>query len=352
MARTALVWLAVAGVAVSFSIAGCGSGETPGPTVKVMTWNVFIGGDVSRLLAPSTLGELSDAVDELFADVEASDFRDRATAIAASIAREQPDLVGLQEVALWRTQTPADGSQTPASDVAYDFLEILLDAIDEQGIEYAVAVSAEGVDGEVPTAARDVRFTDREVVLARSGPEARLALSNPRESRFATNFSVDTPLGELTVARGWASIDLTVEGRSARFVTTHLEVAPLVGVQLPQAEELVADARAADLPTILVGDINSRADGSGTETYEQLIESGFNDAWSLAHGDAPGFTCCRGGELAGEDSSLDERIDVTLLLGDFEVRSSLLVGSTSDERTVGGRWPSDHAGVVSTLRLP
>ena len=65
------------------ALAGCASDASPGPSVKVMTWNVYIGGDVSGLARAGTSDELADAASQLFERVQSNDFRDRASAIAS-----------------------------------------------------------------------------------------------------------------------------------------------------------------------------------------------------------------------------------------------------------------------------
>jgi len=72
----------------------------------------------------------------------------RAQALATEIASKKPDIIGLQEVVLIRSQYPADLSPIPnASTIELDFLPILLDELARRGQNYeAVAVSAGFVD--------------------------------------------------------------------------------------------------------------------------------------------------------------------------------------------------------------
>jgi hypothetical protein len=51
-------------------------------------------------------------------------------------------------------------------------------------------------------------------------------------------------------------------------------------------------------------------------------------------------------------SELDRRIDPVLYRGGFTVREAAVVGDQVENRTPSGFWPSDHAGVVATLKLP
>src|SRR5919109_3487500 len=76
--------------------------------------------------------------------------------LAREIKRSKADLVGLQEVALWRKQTPSDGGAppisplpgaTPATAVEQDFLAILRR---ELGRSYRVVVVQEEFDAELP----------------------------------------------------------------------------------------------------------------------------------------------------------------------------------------------------------
>jgi hypothetical protein len=41
-----------------------------------------------------------------------------------------------------------------------------------------------------------------------------------------------------------------------------------------------------------------------------------------------------------------------LYRGGFTVREAAVVGDQVENRTPSGFWPSDHAGVVATLKLP
>src|SRR5262249_20853335 len=106
--------------------------------VTVMTRNVYLGGSLARTVAARNLAELVTAVTTTFAIVLATDFQERAQALAVEIEAIQPDLIGLQEVALYRSQFPADFSPAPnATTVELDFLQILLDALAARGLHYA-----------------------------------------------------------------------------------------------------------------------------------------------------------------------------------------------------------------------
>jgi hypothetical protein len=79
-------------------------------------------------------------------------YPERAQALAAEIAANDPDIVGLQEAVLLRTDTPADGAASPAENVLADYLDILLQALEAQGAHYAPVAVVTNADNELPTA--------------------------------------------------------------------------------------------------------------------------------------------------------------------------------------------------------
>ena len=333
--------------------------------VKVMTRNLYLGASLTGVIGARSLQEVVGNGTVAWSIARASDIPGRMQAIADEIAAAQPDLVGLQEVTLWRTQFPSDAQMTGgapnATTVAYDFLELLLDALAERGEEYVVAATVTNFDAEVPTITAgdprftDVRLTDRDVILARADLETRNAIS---EQQFQTR--IPLMLGgamPVVIPRGWTSVEAKFRGEWFRFVNTHLEVespASFGQVQVAQANELRQLLAAESLPVILVGDINSDALGGGTASYALLrTAGGFSDAWSDANPEDPGFT-------SGYDELLRQafvprsRIDVILYRngsGSLTPQSATLVGDDPAKRTAAGVWPSDHLGVIATIRL-
>jgi Endonuclease/Exonuclease/phosphatase family len=322
-----------------------------GGKVTVMTRNLFLGTDNQPLFAAPSLQALFGAVATGYAQMEATNFPERAQALAAEIAEERPDLVALQEATLFRTDTPSDGPATPAENVTYDFLQILLDALEDRGSPYALVDTLTGTDAELPAGfppTRDVRLTDRIAVLARTGPPHKLTLSNVKIGTFAAKLVVPTAAGPLTLPRGWISVDaaLAREGGSGSSRRTSRPSIPA-----PRWRRVLSCSpgrRQRRCPSVLTGDLNSRADGLGTPTYANMLAGGFTDAWS-AVGKGPGLTCCFASSLLGPPA-LDKRIDLVLARGVTPVRVEV-VGDEPDDRTPSSLWPSDHAGVVAKLRL-
>ncbi|WP_368731136.1 endonuclease/exonuclease/phosphatase family protein [Bacillus wiedmannii] len=153
----------------------------------------------------------------------------------------------------------------------------------------------------------------------------------------------------LTIIQGWASIDVSANGRIFRVICTHLEpTSP--AVQVAQGNELIAGPANTNLPLIIIGDFNSNASGTGTPTYGNFINAGFRDVW-VEVGKGQGFTCCQGSDLLNAVSSLNRRIDFILLKNGWNPIVADVVGEEQHDRTSTALWPSDHAGVFASLQL-
>ncbi len=325
-------------------------------TITVMSRNLYIGTDLGPMINASNQTELVEAIMTVFTEFQATDFPTRAKALAAEIATKQPDLIGLQEAVLIRSQYPSDLSPIPdATTIEMDFLGTLLYELTIRGQEYEVAAVTNGFDVEVPgllpdgSCCRDLRLTDREVILARKNPDD-MNLSNIKEENFNNNLIIPFLDRNFTMLYGWASADVEVKGKSFRFVTTHLEPNSFA-VQAAQANEILQGPANMTLPVVLVCDCNSNANGTGT--YGNLIAAGFEDAWNQTNPDDPGFTCCQDGNLLNNDSNLSERIDLVLFRNSFYAIDSSIVGANKSDRIMSpsglNLWPSDHAGIVAKL---
>lgn len=345
-------------------------------TVTVMTRNLYLGADVAPAIAALLSGNpeaIVGAVSEVWGQVQFTDFPARADGIAREIAAAQPDLIGLQEAELWRSQTPADFVVGNAAHVEYDFVQLLLQALAARGLHYAVVAEEYGFDIELPgflTPAdaetgllSELRLTEREVILARSDLKtSELKLSNPQTGHFVTN--VELPISSdstFVLQRGWASVDVKVRGKRFRFVTTHLE-ADSEEVRQAQAIEVLEGPANTALPVVLVADANSNANGDATTSaYNFFIDAGFVDAWFAAFPGSQVSTCCNAALLdnpAFPLSTDDEgRIDLILYRGarDFApITVDLLGTDPATDRVSNGMaliWPSDHAAVAAQLRI-
>ena len=342
-------------VALALLMAPVAQAEEPHPfaddrQVTVMTQNLYLGTDLNPIFGAQSLPALFGAVGAGWAQVQSNDFPTRAQAIADEIAAAKPDLVGLQEAELYRTDVPPDGPATPADHVAYEFIDLLVGALAQRGLSYAPVSTFNGTDVELPAGlppTLDVRFTDRVTMLARTDENTSdLKLSDAQSGTYATGVTLPTVAGPIRAPRGWVSVDVKIRGKSFRLITTHLEAfSPLV--RNAQAAELLAGPADTSLPVVAIGDFNS-GPGSDTGAYGILLAGGFADAWP----GGPGLTCCHKTDLHVQDAPLTKRIDLVLTRGGFETVSEQVVGDDLSDRTASGLWPSDHAGGVATLRRP
>lgn len=320
--------------------------------VGVATYNVYLGAGLKPLFDAGSRGELVTRAGELYAAMEATDFRERAAALADLLAARAPEVVGLQEVARWE-RGPAGGDLT----VRYDFLRLLLDELAARGTPYRTVAANDNFTGRMAVSAtEEARFTDRDVIVVRDGPPAS---SRPRTSRatsaaYGAQATLPSRIPGLSfeVPRGWSSVDVTVRGGTFRFATTHLEAFGTPDVRAAQARELAAALAGSPHPVVLTGDFNSRpTDASGA--YGILAGAGYTDAWTAAGGDPDGgWTAGQSGSLlAGNE--LSHRIDHVLYRPDgVRAVTAEVVGDREADRSAPtGFWPSDHAGVLAGLRF-
>jgi endonuclease/exonuclease/phosphatase family metal-dependent hydrolase len=347
--------------------------------VKVMTRNIYLGADLAPAIEAKGVSAFTEATGEILRQVTANDFPVRAKGLAKEILGKEPDLVGLQEVAEWRTGPPSlepllGGSPPKATAVRYDYLTELLKQLNKGKARYkAVVVNPEfdfeapadenGVAGDGPNslianAEINGRLTMRDVILAKVGSEVKV--SNPQKGHFKSLYSVELSGAKVTVVRGWASVDATVNGSAPfHFVDTHLEsfdpqtVVP--SIRARQAAELAApNGPLTDkLPTILVGDLNSDTKtavqpGDG-QAYETLVKAGMRERSTYKP-----LGCCLQTALlpvgdGGAASQFDHKVDHIMTRDPKLVKE--VNSSVTGRSPQNGFWDSDHAGLFSTLKI-
>ena len=372
MTRRMTLWISLVLVFLTTPLVlGGDDVERRSGSVEVMTRNLYFGVDVFRVLEAQSPFELSLKVAEILKIVRLSNPPERMAAIADEIARKRPALIGLQEVFLIRTQSPGDLDASPAEDVLFDYLDLLLTALDSRGLDYRVASLVQNVDVELPGLEGfdsniplffDGRVTDRDVILVRGDVETANAMSHNY------TFNVPVPIAgvELEFLRGFTSVDAWVRGRKYHFVNTHLEVdfqGPALAFQALQAQELLGILAAVEDPVIVVGDFNSDPSdpivAGIVPPYQQFAWAGYVDAWAAKRGPAgSGDTCCHAEQLDNPEPTLNRRIDLIWArntanghgppIGPFQ---AIVVGDEVRDLTASGRWPSDHAGVIARMRL-
>lgn len=323
--------------------------EAPPNQITVMTRNLYLGADLSPLFRPQTVQELLTNTGKLWTAVQANDFAARAAAIAKELAASRPDIVGLQEAPLYRSDEPWDGPFTPAEKVELDYLQVLLAAAKKAGVEYRVAGKLDATDAELPLGlppVKDIRFTDRVAMLVRA--DSKVKVRDVDVGTYSSLFSVSVAGATLPVRRGYVSIGMKLGTTKFRVVDTHLE-AFSPPVRAAQGQQLLAGTTGTQVPMILLGDFNS---GPGTDrtVYDAFMGAGYQDGWLQAHPGDTSLTCCHKDDLHDADATLHSRIDLVVLKGNVRALTAGIVGEESRDR-VSGLWPSDHAGTVATLRL-
>jgi hypothetical protein len=350
---------------------GPGGDHGRGKEVRVMTRNLYLGADLGPAIGTTSVKALAEANGKILREVTANNFPTRAQGLAAEILQKQPDLVGLQEVALWRTAPP---SITPlvtgpsATTVRYDYLGELLAQLNagKGPANYRVVVvqqefdleapanenglPGDGPGGELADAEINGRLTMRDVILARNGNGVHTW--NPQGANFKTLLAVPVLEQPLTIARGWTSADAQVRGSHPfHFVNTHLE-AFQPEVRAAQAGELVAPGgpAASSLPVVLLGDLNSDDDtvtGADRLAYEVLLGAGM-----VERSTNNPLSCCIDSSLLAEGaggsvSDFDHQVDHVMTRNPKEItlKSSAVTGLLP----VNGFWDSDHAGLFSAL---
>lgn len=343
-----------------------------GGKVSVMTRNLFLGADLTPGLEATTPGEFEDANGGILREVTETDFPRRARALAAEIRNKRPDLVGLQEVALWRTATPAntDAITDPsATTVRVDFLRELMDRINKRKRLYKVAVVQKEFDFEAPADENQVagdgippffpdselngRLTMRDAIIVRRSRDVKFR--RPRGGNFANLLEVTVSGLPVEVTRGWTRVEAKV-GRSPwfSFTNTHLEAfddeTETPSIRQLQATEVGGPDGYAESgrPTVLVGDLNSDDDTvapNDRKAYNALLGFG----WRSRSTDEN--SCCVSDLFTSPPSEFDHHIDHVMTDTPRKVKLLRRGSGPTGLAQVNGIYPSDHGGMFSNLRI-
>jgi hypothetical protein len=277
----ALAAVSIVSLVVVALAAGPAEAKAP-PTkpVTVMSRNIYLGADINRPVTAALTAQaqgktpqeilvaLANATHVTRDIVDQTNFPVRAELLADEITRTEPDLIGLQEVALWRsgplqlTQVGVPNSAT----VDYDFLQVLLDALAARGENYRAVSVGNRADVEAPSFtgspfngtisadAKDVRLTMRDVVLMHV--EDGLTDTATGDQIYAHNLVVTAAGASFRFDRGYQWVDVRSGATKFRFVNTHLE-AFSSDLALAQTSELLAGTQVNDRSTVFVCDCNS-----------------------------------------------------------------------------------------------
>ena len=250
-------------------------------------------------------------------------WEERLAAIRAGVRALSPDLLGLQEV-------------------------VRLDPGDNDGLDQAAAI-AEGFGYHIAySRARDEKWFGN-AALSR-WPIARThAYELPRggteERRTLLFAEIDSPFG---------AIPMFVTHLNWKFEEGHVREAQLRDIVL----RIEALAKAGSFPALLVGDMNAEPDSDEMRFLRGLTSLGgggrrvyFQDCFALAGDGSPGFTYSRRNPFAATLAEPDRRIDYVMVHGrDERKRGEPLDAAVCFDAAVDGTFPSDHFGVIATLR--
>jgi endonuclease/exonuclease/phosphatase family metal-dependent hydrolase len=316
--------------------------------VSVMTRNLDEGTDFGYITAAANgLMSFANAVAATYGEVLASNVCGRAARVADEIASAQPDLVSLQEAAVWTGPVPA-GCAGAASSTTIDAEAALMTGLAADGANYVVVAEQDEFSSSViaPLLPPGLSFLDRDLLLARVEDPDQLSVTNVTAAHFRTLLPLQLfPGVTIPITRGWISADATLRGRTVRVIATHLE-SFYEPVQEAQGIELVSGPANTTLPVIIAGDLNTGPGSAHLATYNFLtISAGFTDTWSVTHPGEPGFTDAFYTEDPTTPAVPSERIDLVLVRGNLVPTADVQVGGEIPH-------PSDHAGIVATIRIP
>jgi len=190
-------------------------------TLRIMTYNIHVGVGMDKKL---DLQRIADVIN-----------------------KEQPDLVGLQEVDRGVTRTEGKDEMAELAKLTrmdYAFAHNL----DYQGGQYGVAILS------------------------------RYLIKNVDHRMFANKREAER--------RGMLRVEVEIEGKTVNFVTTHLDYQYADGREF-ETEQMLKFLEGVTGPTIVVADMNDEPTGAAYK----LISNTFADAWieSRAKGDGYSF---------------------------------------------------------------
>ncbi len=318
--------------------------------VTVMTQNMYVGADVDAVIGALASPDPNDDVPALLFAIQTlgeTDFPARADALADAIARVRPQVVGLQEVSV--IDIDLTGLGLPVV-VHLDFLAMLQAKLAARGLHYTLAAQVQNITA-VPLPG--ISLVDHDAMLVDAD---RVTVGSAGGQNFAVNVGVVAPGVELK--RGWVFARATIAGEPYTFVSLHAEAdlagAHLDGLRALQLGEVVGTV-AGDARVVMMGDFN---DVPTSTMHQVLTGAGFTDVWAALRPGVIGFTCCHLPNLSDHVADFSQRIDYVFTRGvagpnDKVIGQIDYFGNVPADRLAGPAhpiWPSDHAGVMATLR--
>ncbi len=377
--------LALAGTAV-LALPGAAQAKPKnkprGADVSVMSRNLYLGADLGPAIEATGFNDFIGKNGQILRDVDTNNFPVRAKGLAKEIIAKSPDLVGLQEGALWRTgavnlAAAASGGcgsgLCTATTVKYDFVKLLLKQLNKGKQRYRLVRSNHEFDFEAPgdynqvagdgggpagvndNGEIDGRLTMRDAILARIG--AGVKVSAVKTGHFDTLYQPTISGIPVPVTRGWLSINVKVrKSPTFRFINTHFEAFGDTAVREAQAKELFQGKGApakTGLPVVLVGDLNSDDDTVSATNGDRLAYNALKGAGFRERSTDKPLGCCLKTSILTDDlgavGDFDHQVDHIMTRDPGKVK--LLSSAVTGRSPQNGYWDSDHAGIFSNLRI-
>ena len=187
----------------------------------------------------------------------------------------------------------------------------------------------------------------------------RVTVNDAGGQDFSVNLGPVAP--GVVLVRGWVFARTTIAGQATTFASAHTEAnlagAPpglLEQIRAAQVSEMVAIIGSSDR-VVLMGDLN---DTPRSPMYGVLASSGFTDTWTVMHPGVEGLTCCHIADLSDKFANFDQRIDYVWTRGFARDNGTVQgridrFGDVPADQLAGPAyaiWPSDHMGLVASLR--
>lgn len=258
-------------------------------------------------------------------------WEERLAAIRAGVGALAPDVIGLQEV-------------------------VRLEPDDGDGLDQAAAIAA-GFGYHVAYGrARDERWFGN-AILSRWPIATSHVYELPREGtderRTLLHANLASPFGTIpffVTHLNWKFEEGHVRAVQMREIVLRIQA-------LASAAARANGANGDGFPAVLVGDMNAEPDSDEIRYLRGLTDLGggrrvyFQDAFAFAGDGSPGITYSRRNPFAATLREPDRRIDYVFVHGrDERHRGEPLEAAVCFDSAVDGTFPSDHFGVITTLR--
>jgi endonuclease/exonuclease/phosphatase family metal-dependent hydrolase len=340
-------------------VANAGEGAMP---IRVYQQNVYPGFNIDDVIIGLLQTQGSGDPQYFFTalavglnTLDATNWQERAARMVGEIEEQNPDVVSLNEM----VTVDRKGLQPiiGVADGRVDFVAVFREELAKRGLPYKLVdslpltyapIDVGALFGLAPAGYVYVTYYDRDALFVRQNVGVANVVADTFQARL------DVPGLPLQI-RGFIAADLTLRGKTWRFVGSHPEPSWPAGAGQPtQITELIAAAGTTTQPAVIAGDLN--LEPTSTE-HGQLVDAGFIDLLQEQYGGTTaGFTCCQTDPaLRNASPTLTKRIDYVLVrpadgykLGPMDIQ---VFGNDLSERTATGMWPSDHAGLFAKLVL-